>query len=141
MSRSLELVSKRLREHHDHAELKKGEVVGGLAVAADGDPTLRLQPRIRALDRPAVACLPVGGLETSPLAAPDDARRRPCRDLLAGLAPLTDARLDLPLTQRLLERLRGIAAVGPHFGRSDPPSRERVDERQQVPLFVLVAGG
>jgi hypothetical protein len=120
--------------------VEEGEVVVGFAVAAGGDPAVGFQPGVGAFDRPAVAGLGVAGLQPSLLAAPDLLHGGAGGDRLAGPAGLADPRLDLPLAQGLLERGRGIAAVCPQLARVDPLLGERVDEREQVPLLVLVAG-
>jgi hypothetical protein len=73
-------------------------------------------------------------------AAPHLAHRRAGGDRFSGPARLADPRLDLAFAQRLLERLRGVAAVGPQLGRLDAARGERVEQRQQVPSLVLVAG-
>jgi hypothetical protein len=54
---------------------------------------------------------------------------------------VADAGLDPPLAQGALERARVVAAVCPQLVRVDAAGGERVDERQQVPALVLVAGG
>src|SRR5207248_11599741 len=111
--RGLELISKCPCEDEDHSKLEEGEVVGGFAVTAGGDPPFRLQPRVRAFDRPAVARLRVGRSEPSPAAAPDQACRRVGGEGLASPARLADPGLDPPREQRLPERPRGLAAGGP----------------------------
>jgi len=135
-----ELISKRPREDDDHPQLEKGEVVGGLAVTAGGDPAQRLQPSVRALDRPAVAGLRVTCLQPPLLASPNLARRGTGRDRVARPPRFADPRLDRSFAQCLLECRRGVAAVGPELARTDPGLGERVDQRQQVALLVLVAG-
>src|SRR6266480_6900836 len=138
--RGLELISKRPRQDDDHPQLEEGEVVCGLAVTAGGDPPQRLQPSIGPLDRPAVASLRVTCLQPPPLAPPDLPRRRPGRDRLARPPRFADPRLDRPLAQCPLERRRGVAAVGPELARTDAGLGERVEQRDQVALLVLVAG-
>jgi hypothetical protein len=120
--------------------VEEGEVVAGLAVAAGGDAAFRFQPGVGALDRPTVACLGIAGLWAALLPAPDLACWGAVRDRLAAASWLADARLDLPFAQRLFERGRGVAAVGPELARADAAGGERIDERQQVPLLVLVPG-
>lgn len=121
--------------------MEEGEVVLGLAVAAGGDPALPFQPGVGALDRPAVAGLRVGRPQSSLGAAADLAHRRPGRDRLAAPARLRDAGLDPALAERLLELAAGVAAVGPQLLRADATPGEGVEEREQVPTLVLVAGG
>jgi len=87
-----------------------------------------------------VAGLRVTCLQPPPLAPPDLARRRPGRDRLARPPRFADPRLDRALAQCPLERRRGVAAVGPELARTDAGLGERVDERNQVALLVLVAG-
>jgi len=87
-----------------------------------------------------VASLRVTCLQPPPLAPPDLARRRPGRDRLARSTRFADPRLDRSLAQCPLERRRGVAAVGPELARTDAGLGERVDERNQVALLVLVAG-
>src|SRR5689334_3324061 len=89
-----ELISKRTDEDQDHRELDEGEVVVGFAVATDRDPTPRLQPGVRALDRPALTRLRIARLEAALLAAPDLAGRAGGRDRLATAAAFADTRLD-----------------------------------------------
>src|SRR6266576_6009537 len=96
-SKGLELISKRPRQDDDHPQLEEGEVVGGLAVTASGDPAQRLQPGVGALDRPAVTSLRVTCLQPPPLAPPDLARRRIGRARLARSTRFADPRLDRPL--------------------------------------------
>jgi hypothetical protein len=61
-------------------------------------------------------------------------------DRLASFARLADPRPDLAVGEGLFVRARGVAAVGPQLGRVDAGLRERIDQRQQVPLLVLVPG-
>jgi len=93
--------------------VEEGEVGVGFAVASGGDPAFRFQPGVGAFDGPAVACVRIGGFEPSFLAAPDLAGRGACRDWLAAAAWLADPRFDLTLTQRSVDRVGGITAVGP----------------------------
>jgi hypothetical protein len=120
--------------------VEEGEVVVGFAVAAGGDPAQGFQPGVGAFDRPAVTCLRVAGFDASFFAAPDLATAELGWDRVAGSAWLADARLDLPLLQRLLVRARGVAAVGPQLSRLDTRLGEPVKQRQQVALLVLVSG-
>jgi len=120
--------------------VEEGEVVIGFAVAAGADPAQRFQPSVRALNGPAVAGLRVGDFQPSLLSPPDLADRLAARDRLAGFARLADPGADLPLGERLLVRARGVAAVGPQLLRLDPCFSERVEQRQQVALLVLVSG-
>jgi hypothetical protein len=73
-------------------------------------------------------------------AAPHLALWPPGGDRLAAFAGLADAGADLPLGQRPLVRAGGVAAVGPQLARLDPQVGERVEQRQQVTLLVLVSG-
>src|SRR5206468_1784864 len=70
----------------------------------------------------------------------DLARRLPGGDRLVWAAALADAGLDLALAQRPRERARVVAAVGPDLVGPDPARRQRVEQGQQVPALVLVAG-
>jgi len=124
----------------EHAEVEEGEVVVGLAIASGGDPSSCFQPGVCALDRPALAGLRVARLQPPLLAPPDLVGSLPGRDRLGGLAPPADAGADPALGERPLVRLRGVAAVGPELERMDPGRGERVEQRQQVALLVLVAG-
>jgi hypothetical protein len=87
-----------------------------------------------------VAGLRVACLQSPLLAPPDLVGSLPGRGRLAGPAPLADPRGDPPLGERPLVRARGIAAVGPELGRPDRRRGERVEQRQQVALLILVAG-
>jgi hypothetical protein len=120
--------------------VEEGEVVVGLALAPRRDPSSCFQPGVRALDGPAVTCERVGSFEPSLLAAPDLACRRAGGDRLARAARLADARLDLALAQGLLDRARGIGAVGPELTRVDAALGEGIEQREQVALLVLVSG-
>jgi hypothetical protein len=135
-----ELVSKRPHEDHDHPELEEGEVVGGLPVAAGGDPSQRLQPSVGALDRPALACLRIARLSPSFLAPPDLVALLPRRDRFAAPPRLADPGADPQLGERLLVRGRGVAAIGPELERADTDRGQLLEQRQQVAPLVLVAG-
>ena len=93
--------------------MQEGEVVVGFAIAAGGDAAFRLQPGVRAFDGPTVPRLRVACLQPPFLAAPDLARGRAGGDRLAFASRFADPRFDRALAQRLLERRRGVAAVGP----------------------------
>lgn len=84
--------------------------------------------------------LRVERLQPSLLAAPDLAPALCGRDRIAGPARLADAGADLALGQALLERARGIAAVGPQLARVDAGRGQLVEQRQQVAPLVFVAG-
>lgn len=120
--------------------MEEGKVVLGFAVAAGRDPAGGFQPGVGAFDRPAVAGLGVGGADPAASAPPDFPGRCPFGDRLAGPAGLADPRCDLPFDQRLLELFGGVAPVGPQLTGADVSLGERVDQGQQVPAFVLVAG-
>jgi len=120
--------------------VEEGEVVVGFLVAAGGDAAFCFEPGVGALDGPAVACLGVAGLQPSLLASPDLAGWCAGGDRLAGSARLADPRLDLTLAQSLLDCRRGVAAVSPQLVGVDAARGERIEEWQQVPLLVLVAG-
>jgi hypothetical protein len=127
-------------EDDDHPELEEGEVVVGLAVPAGGDPAQRLQPGVRALDRPALAGLRIARLQPPLLPPPDLVASLSGRDRLPGPAGLADAGADPAFGQRLLVRARGVAAVGPELARMDPDRGQALQQRQQVAPLVLVAG-
>jgi hypothetical protein len=82
----------------------------------------------------------VGGLEDAFAAAAYLTYGCAGGDLVARVAAAADPRLDPALAQRLLERTGVVAAVGPQLARPDAPFGERVNEWQQVPSLVLVAG-
>jgi hypothetical protein len=87
-----------------------------------------------------VAGLRVARLAPAFLAAPDLVTGLASGDRLTALARLADAGADLALGQRLFVRARGVAAVGPQLQRLDAGLLERVEQRQQIALLVLVAG-
>jgi hypothetical protein len=128
-------------EDDDDRDLEEGEVVVGFAVVAGGDAAHRFQPGVGAFDRPAVACLRVGGACSSSASAPDGAGRCAGRDRLAGAAGLADPWFDAAFAERLFELARGVAAVGPQFVGLDLARGERVEEREQMLPLVFVAGG
>jgi hypothetical protein len=119
--------------------VEEGEVVVGLAVAAGRDPAERFQPGVGALDRPALARVRVFGLQSALLAAPDLAGGGAGRDRVAFFARLADPGADAALGECLLVGGGGIAAVGEQFLRDDLARAQRVEQRQQVALLVLVA--
>ncbi len=121
--------------------MKEGEVVVGFAVAAGGDPAFGFQPGVGALDRPAMAGLPIARFGPSFLATPDLVSGLAGGDRFVRTAALADSRFDLALAQRLRERLGVVAAVCPQFGGPQRALEQRVDQRQQVSLLVFVAGG
>jgi len=53
---------------------------------------------------------------------------------------LADPGRDLPFAELLFELFACVAAVGPQLARLDPAFAKRLQQRQQVPPFVLVAG-
>jgi hypothetical protein len=55
-------------------------------------------------------------------------------------AASADPRCDRPCAQLLAQRLRVVAAVGPQLRRSQAAGKQLVDEREQLPALVLVAG-
>jgi hypothetical protein len=61
-------------------------------------------------------------------------------DRFASAAWFADSRFDLAFAERSFERVGVIAAVSPELVRLDATGSERVHERQQVSLLVLVAG-
>lgn len=120
--------------------MEKGEVVVGFAVAAGGDPAFCFQPGVGAFDWPAVAGVRVGGAQPPASASPDLAGGGAGGDGVAFAAGLADLRLDLAFAERLFERARGVAAVGPQLVGLDTALAERVEQGQQMPSLVLVAG-
>jgi len=121
--------------------VEEGEVVVGFDVAAGGDPSSGFQPGVGAFDGPAVAGLGVAGFDASLFAAPDLDRRCAGGDRLAWPAWFADPRLDLALAECLVDCFGGVAAVCPQLGRADAAGEQLIDERQQMPLLVFVAGG
>jgi len=119
--------------------LEEGEVVVGLAVAADGNAAAGFQPGVGAFDRPAVAGQRVGRFDLAAAAAPDHAHGRVLADRITWAARFADPRRDRTVAQRLVDRGGGVAAVSPQLPRSDLTREQLVDERQQVSLLVLVA--
>ena len=120
--------------------MKEREVVVGFAVAAGCDPAFGFQPGVCAFDRPAVTGLRVACFEAPFLAAPNLLGGLAGRDRFVRPAPLADLRLDFTLAQGLLETLGVVAAVGPDLLRPDLAFEQRVDQRQQMLLLVLVSG-
>ena len=118
--------------------MEEGEVVIGFVVAAGRDSSFGFQPGVGAFDGPAVARLVVAGLALSFSAAPDLAAVGGGR--LAALSPLADAGFDPAFADLVSERLGVVAAVGPDLVGADTALGECVQQRQQVSLFVLVAG-
>lgn len=137
--RCQEVISKCSGEDQDHRELQEGLVGFGFAVAADRDPAAVSQPGGGAFDGPAVRCVRVGGLEDAFAAAAYLADGCAGGDLLAGVAPAADPRLDPAFAQRPFELPGVVAAVGAQLTRSDPALGERIEQRQQMPALVLVA--
>jgi hypothetical protein len=120
--------------------LEEGEVVVGVVVFAGGDSSSCFQPGVGAFDGPAVACLGVACFELSSFAAPDLSGWCSGRDRFVGSSWFADSRFDLAFAQGGVDRLGGVAAVGPEFVRADAACDQFVDERQQVASLVLVAG-
>lgn len=60
---------------------------------------------------------------------------------MAAAAAFADHRLDAALGELVAQRLGVVAAVGPDLGWPQTAGEQLVDQRQQVPAFVLVAGG
>lgn len=87
-----------------------------------------------------MAGLRVGCFQSPSSAAPDLADGEAFGERFAWAASFADLRLDRPREQRFQERLGGVAAIGPQLVGMDPALGERVDQRQQVPLLVLVSG-
>jgi hypothetical protein len=120
--------------------VQEGEVVGGFAFAAGGDPASCFEPGVGAFDWLAVAGVAVAGAGAASASAPHLATADAGRDRLAGPPRLADPRLDLAPEQRLLELAGGVAAVGQQLAGLDPAGEQRVDQRQQVAALVLVPG-
>src|SRR5438552_11419208 len=123
--------------------MEEGEVVVGFAITPCRDPAFPFQPRVGALDGPAVARERVAGLDLSASAASDLAGW-PGRNGIAGTAAFTDPRLDRSLTQCAVELGGVVAAICPQLVGSDPARGERVEERQQVgacAFFCVSVGG
>ena len=59
---------------------------------------------------------------------------------IAGAAAFADLGGDVALAERVAERVAAVAAVGPELLGLVAGGAERVDQRQQVRAFVLVAG-
>ena len=110
-------------------------------VAAGCDAASCFQPGVGAFDGPAVACLGVAGFQSALFAAPDLARWCACGDRVAAAAGFADPRLDLPLAQGLVDRFGGVAAVCPELAGPNATRQQLIHERQQMSLFVFVAGG
>jgi len=87
-----------------------------------------------------MARLRIARLQLPLLAPPDLAGCLPGGDRLVCAATLADAGLDLALAQRLGERARVVAAVGPDLVGPDPARRQRVEQGQQVPPFIPLPG-
>lgn len=119
--------------------MQEGEVVVGFAVAAGGDAALGFQPGVGAFHGPAMAGLRIRGSQPAPPASPDCSGRRALWDRLALAPRPRDARFDLTLAQRLLERGGGIAAIGPQLLGVNAAPDQGVDQRQQMSSLVLVA--
>jgi hypothetical protein len=120
--------------------LEEGEVVVGFAIATGGDAAERFQPGIRALDRPALSGVAIGPLQRSLAAPPDLAGRLSGHRRLPAQASPADPRLDRAGEQFLFEPLRVIATVGPQLAGLETALDQRVDQREQIPALVLVAG-
>ena len=82
----------------------------------------------------------VAGFDASLFAAPDFAAALSVGDRVTGAAWLADAGADFAFGESLLERARGVAAVGPELVGMDAGRGELVEQRQQVAAFVFVAG-
>jgi hypothetical protein len=121
--------------------VEEGEVVGGFAVASGCDSAFCFEPSVGAFDREAVAGERVGGFDVAFAAAGDLAGWGAGGDRVAGAAAFADPRLDLSFGELMADRGGVVAAVGADLDRLDAALGERVDQRDQVTLFVLVAGG
>jgi hypothetical protein len=58
---------------------------------------------------------------------------------LARSATAADHRLDAALADPLAQLLAVVAAVGPQLGRHDLAGKQRIQKRQQMRAFVLIA--
>jgi hypothetical protein len=87
-----------------------------------------------------VARFGVGGLDAFVFAAVDDAGRGSLGDRLAGSARLADLGADAARGELGCVPFGGVAAVGPELVGDDACVRELVQQRDQVALFVVVAG-
>jgi hypothetical protein len=132
-------VSESAAEDHRAGELQQGGVQLGSSFPAGRDASPVVQPGVGAFDRPAVAAVRVGRFRLAFTAAPDFAGAGGCG--LAGAAASADPWLDLAGAYSLALPVGVVAAVGPQLVW--PPLvafEELVEQRQQVPLLVLVAG-
>ena len=107
---------------------------------ADIDASPGAEPAVGAFDWPAVAAGGVGGLEATAASAPDFADGCAFGDRVACSAWSADAWLDRAGAHRLLQRGRGIAAVGPELAGRQTTRLQSVKQRQQMGALVLVAG-
>lgn len=139
-ARCPEVISKCGDEDEDHGELEEGFVGFGFAVAAGRDPAAVAHPAVGAFDRPAVACERVGCTEDAFSAAEHLAGGCAGGDLVARASAPADTRFDPAFAQLAFELARVVAAVGPQLAGLDAAFAQRVDERQQMPALVLVAG-
>jgi hypothetical protein len=80
----------------------------------------------------------VAGLGLACAATPDLAGAG--RERIAVATSPADLRLDTPRAQLLAERFGVVATVGPELLGALAAGEQLVDQRQQVALFVLVAG-
>lgn len=119
--------------------MEQRQVELGSAFPAGADAAPVVQPGVGAFDRPAVAAVGVGRLGAALAAAPDE--RRVVGGRLVPAAAFADHRLDPAGAQLLTQPVGVIAAIGPQLDGSQSTREQLVDQGQQMPAFVLVAGG
>ena len=96
------------------------------------------EPAVGAFDGPAFASEWVAWPGSAAVRAAD--RRCAGRDGLPGPTALADHRLDAAQLQLLAQLAAVVAAVCPELGGQKATRKQLVDQRQQMPPLVLVAG-
>ena len=127
-------------ECDEHGEVEEGEVVVCFAVASGGDASFGFEPGVGAFDGEAVAGEWVGDFDVSLAAALDLTGFGAGWDRVAGAAAFADPGVDLAVGELLADRAGVVAAVGADLEWVDAALSERVDQRDQMSLFVLAAG-
>jgi hypothetical protein len=123
---------------HRGGGLDDGEPVVGVALPAGGDAPPVAQPAVGALDRPAFAAVRVAAPRDAAAAALD--HHGVVGGRLAGAAAAADHRRQATLADLLAQRLAVVAAVCPQLARPDLTREQLVEQRQQMPPLILVAG-